>query len=163
MVSASHIVKNIDGVTSELEARREIEAALEELESGKPFKDVVDKYSDCKSNGGDLGRFQRGVMVDEFDNVVFALKPGERSEIFRSPFGFHIAEVRAVEEEGFADFADVKDDITRVLTGMLQQAAYRRALDALRQRSTIRHISQEEADAMRCEKGRLQLNVSGLQ
>ena len=37
-----------------------------------------------KGGGGDLGSFERGVMVEEFDNVVFAMKPGERSPIFRN-------------------------------------------------------------------------------
>ena len=43
--------------------------------------------------GGDLGTFQRGTMVEEFDNVVFSLPVGEISEPIRTQFGWHLIEV----------------------------------------------------------------------
>ena len=88
-------MKHVDETHAEADARAGIEAALAALEGGEPFAAVADRYSDCPGNGGDLGSFERGVMVEEFDKVVFAMKPGERSPIFRTPFGFHIAEVRS--------------------------------------------------------------------
>ncbi|MEX2426582.1 MAG: peptidylprolyl isomerase, partial [Thermomicrobiaceae bacterium] len=50
-------------------------------------------------NGGDLGWFPRGVMVEEFDEVVFDLEVGEISEPFESEFGWHVATVTERDED----------------------------------------------------------------
>ena len=57
-----------------------------------PLAELAKTSSDCPSapEGGDLGRFSRGELVPELENVVFALKPGEVSPVVDSPFGFHI-------------------------------------------------------------------------
>jgi len=88
---AAHIVVHVNEQRSEAEARRLIEAAEAELSQGAPFAEVAERFSDCKGEGGDLGWLERGAMVDEFDAAVFVLQPGQRSGIFRTPFGFHIA------------------------------------------------------------------------
>lgn len=49
-------------------------------------------------NGGDLGWATRGSMVPEFEEVAFTLNEGEVSEVFESPFGFHIIEL--IERRG---------------------------------------------------------------
>ena len=132
-VHAAHIVKHVDETHPEAEARAGIEAALAALEAGEPFAAVADRYSDCKGNGGDLGSFERGVMVEEFDNVVFAMQPGERSPIFRTPFGFHIAEVRSRQPGGgIAELREVRDTIRHFLTAMREQEAARRVAERLR-------------------------------
>jgi peptidyl-prolyl cis-trans isomerase C len=61
IVNAAHIVKHVDELHWEADARAGTEAALAALERGEPFAAVADRYSDCKGNGGDLGSFERGV------------------------------------------------------------------------------------------------------
>src|SRR5580700_7230986 len=92
-IHAAHIIVHVSEERGEAEARRLIEAAEAELAAGVLFAEVAERFSDCKGNGGDLGWFERGTMVDEFDEAVFALEPGQRSGIFRTPFGYHIAEL----------------------------------------------------------------------
>jgi len=147
-VHAAHIVKHIDETHPEEEARAGIGTALAELQSGEPFAAVADRHSDCRGNGGDLGSFERGVMVEEFDRVVFAMQPGERSPVFRTPFGFHIAEVRSKTPAGIPELREVKDAIARFLTAMLEQEAARRAFEVLRARAKIRRISSREAEGL---------------
>ncbi|MEZ5367171.1 MAG: peptidylprolyl isomerase [Bryobacterales bacterium] len=67
-------------------ARKAIDEAKAEIDGGATFEEVADKASDCPGNGGDLGWFGRGKMVDEFENVVFAMEPGHVSDVFRSVF-----------------------------------------------------------------------------
>jgi peptidyl-prolyl cis-trans isomerase C len=149
IVHAAHIVKHVDETHSEADARAGIEAALSALERGEPFGEVAERYSDCKGNGGDLGSFERGVMVEEFDNVVFAMEPGERSPIFRTPFGFHIAEVRSKQPGGgIAELREVEDTIRRFLRAMREQEAARAVAARLRAQARIRHVSAREAQSI---------------
>src|SRR5262249_46412229 len=114
LVHASHIVKNVDENTSEeaaLAALREVEEQL----NGTNFAELADKYSDCSGNGGDLGYFPRGQMVDEFDAVVFAMQPGQTSEIFRTAFGYHIVRLMERRAAGIRSLPEVKDEIEEML------------------------------------------------
>jgi len=62
---------------------------------GKKFEDVAKAVSDDPSGqrGGDLGTFERGDMVREFEDVAFALKPMDVSQPVRSRYGWHIIQV----------------------------------------------------------------------
>jgi peptidyl-prolyl cis-trans isomerase C len=149
IVHAAHVVKHIDELHAEADALAGMEAALAALERGEPFAAVADRYSDCKGNGGDLGSFERGVMVEEFEDVVFGMKPGERSPIFRTPFGLHIAEVRSkTSGSGIAELSEVRDTIRIFLTAMREQDAARKVAERLRAQAQIRRISTREAQAL---------------
>ncbi len=62
---------------------------------GRPFDQVARDFSDDPSAkaGGDLGTFGRGVMVAEFEDVAFNLKPMEISKPVRTRFGYHVIQV----------------------------------------------------------------------
>ena len=51
----------------------------ESIANGEDFGDVAKKHSSCPSGaqGGDLGSFGPGMMVPEFDEVVFSANLGE--------------------------------------------------------------------------------------
>jgi hypothetical protein len=153
IVHAAHIVKHVDETHPESDARAGIEGALAALERGEPFAAVADRYSDCRGNGGDLGFFARGVMVEEFDDVVFAMKPGERSPIFRTPFGFHIAELHSRRPGGgVAELREVADTIGHFLTGMREQEAARGVAERLRRQAQIRRVSAREAQRLESQR-----------
>ena len=137
---AAHIVLHVNEIRTEEQARAAIEAALTELEAGRDFGEVADRYSDCKGNGGDLGTFAAGVMVQEFEDAIRALEPGQRTAIFTTPFGFHIAELRAKTPGGPADFDDVRQDIEKVMTAMHQHQELLRGMGVLRSRADIRRV-----------------------
>jgi hypothetical protein len=87
MFHAAHIVKHVNEEQTEEQAEAGIQAALADLERGVPFAEAADRHSDCKGNGGDLGQFPPGHMVEEFEAAISALQPGERTGIFTTPFG----------------------------------------------------------------------------
>jgi hypothetical protein len=135
---AKHVVKNVDDHHDEESARAAIEEALGEIKNGAPFEEVADKHSDCAGNGGDLGWFPRGEMVEDFEEIVFRLPIGGMSDIFRSDFGFHIAKVYGRKPEGVRPVADVREEIVSVLNQERQQKALEDYLDALRANADIR-------------------------
>jgi parvulin-like peptidyl-prolyl isomerase len=134
---ASHIVKNVDEQHSEADALSSIESAQAELSRGAAFEEVADRFSDCPGNGGDLGWFNSGEMVEEFEAVVSTLKPGQVSPIFRSPFGFHIAKLHARRSEGTIPLSEVYTRIESELLDEKRQTAVNQLLDRLRAAATI--------------------------
>ncbi len=97
-IRASHILISYKGaLRSETnrdrrDARKLAEKLLKELKSGRDFADLASKHSDGPSGpkGGDLGLFERGQMVPEFDQAVFGLETGAISEVVETQFGYHI-------------------------------------------------------------------------
>lgn len=143
---AAHIVCHVNDAQSEEEARSRIESALAELERGEDFSGVAERYSDCKGNGGDLGTFPAGYMVEEFEQAIRPLEPGQRTGIFTTPFGFHIAELRSKSRGEPADFEDVRPDIDRVLSAMHEHQEYIRRIEEIRTRAGIRRIPDRDED-----------------
>ncbi|MDI6739529.1 MAG: peptidylprolyl isomerase [Candidatus Edwardsbacteria bacterium] len=89
------------GSAAQAAAQARVREALGQLRAKKSFSSVAAKYSQdpgSAAKGGDLGWFGRGVMVPEFDQAVFSLKPGQTSDPFQSRFGFHI--VKLLEKKG---------------------------------------------------------------
>ncbi len=140
MVHAAHIVRNVDEKTTDAEARAAIDAVAAILASGADFAGVADQHSDCPGRGGDLGFFPRGQMVAEFDDVVFALEPGRVSEVFRTPFGYHIARVIEIRPAGVPKFDLVRERIAEILYAEKRQRAVDRFIDQLRAKASIESV-----------------------
>ncbi len=143
MIRAAHIVKNVDDKTDEQTALDVMKQAEAELNKGVAFAEVADRYSDCAGNGGDLGYFPRGEMVDEFDGVVFALARNERSGIFRTSFGFHIAKCHDKKPAGYRSLAEVRQDIERLLHREKQERALEQFVDGLKAKAEIRNVARK--------------------
>jgi len=138
MVRAAHIIKNVDETVSEEAAHAAILAVEARLKAGAGFAQTADADSDCPGKGGDLGFFARGDMVPEFEQVVFALKPGEVSPVFRSPFGFHIAKVLERRAAGLRPLNEVRDEIEQVIWLRRKQMLVQDLVEKLRARADIR-------------------------
>ncbi|MDE6287065.1 MAG: peptidylprolyl isomerase, partial [Muribaculaceae bacterium] len=94
-VHAAHILRMTRGLSPEQAAReREIIDSLHTVAaSGADFADLATRFSQDPGSarrGGDLGWFARGMMVQPFDSISFALPEGGLSEPFATDFGWHI-------------------------------------------------------------------------
>ena len=65
------------------------------IAGGEDFADLAREHSSCPSgaSGGDLGSFGPGMMVPEFDRVVFSAPVEEVQGPLKTQFGYHLLEV----------------------------------------------------------------------
>ena len=86
LVTARHILVN--SVTKAQQLKDEIIA-------GADFAELAKQNSSCPSGaqGGDLGQFGRGMMVPEFDEVVFSASIKKVQGPVKTQFGYHLLEV----------------------------------------------------------------------
>jgi len=81
-------------------ARGKGDSLLAQLRQGADFATLAKRFSDdsvSRESGGELGWFRRGVMVPEFEQAAFRLKPGDLSPLVRTDFGFHIIQVERIQ------------------------------------------------------------------
>lgn len=127
-VLVAHIVRIFERAEEEAEAMSQLKQAELELERGKSFASVAERYSDCKGNGGSLGWVERGAMVEEFETVVFSLQKRQRSQIFRTIFGLHLAEVQDRKDAGLQSLDEVRTELARQLFQEERQRVLEQAL-----------------------------------
>lgn len=67
----------------------------EQIEAGADFSDLAKEHSSCPSGqqGGALGEFGPGMMVKEFDDVVFSADVNTVQGPVKTQFGYHLLEV----------------------------------------------------------------------
>jgi peptidyl-prolyl cis-trans isomerase C len=84
--TARHILVN---------SEEQCQALKDEIANGADFADIARQHSSCPSGqrGGDLGEFGPGMMVREFDEVVFSADVGTLQGPVKTQFGYHLLEV----------------------------------------------------------------------
>ena len=114
-VSGSHIL---------VEDYETAEDLISQLQGASDFSEtfaqLATEYSSCPSaaSGGDLGRWSRGNMVEQFDDVIFGLEVGEFSQSpIETDFGFHII----YKTGDTPDFEDVREELAEQELAQLQQ------------------------------------------
>jgi foldase protein PrsA len=107
-VNASHILVETEEIAKEV---------LGKLDAGETFEDLAKEYSSDGSaaNGGNLGFFGRGQMVESFDEAAFSLPIGEISEPIKSNFGYHIIKVLEKTEATEGSLEKNKEEIKEMV------------------------------------------------
>lgn len=117
------------------------EELLAKVQAGEDFAELAKEYSICPSSeeGGYLGTFGRGEMVQEFETAAFALKTGELSGLVESSFGWHIIEaIKRVDE--IQAFEKVEASIMEFLEGTKIMDEFNVRILALREKYEIEYI-----------------------
>ncbi len=83
-----------------VDTEEKCQSLKDEIAGGADFADLAKEHSSCPSGqqGGDLGEFGPGMMVKEFDEVVFTADLNSVEGPVQTQFGYHLLEVTSRTE-----------------------------------------------------------------
>ncbi len=106
-----------DKTKADKEALQKAKDIIKKLKNGESFDDLAKEYSDDTSNkdkGGDLGYFNTGDMLEEFEKAAFALKKGKYTTTpVKTKYGYHI--ILKTDEKEKPSLEDKKEEIIKTL------------------------------------------------
>lgn len=135
-IRARHILLSYpDGATAEQRdsVRQLAEQLRERAAAGEDFAALAREYSQdpgTAQQGGDLGWFERGRMVQPFEEAAFGLEPGEVSDVVETPFGLHVIKV---EDRETPSFEEAGEEFRRRAIRQRQQESLTAYVDSLRE------------------------------
>ena len=94
------VIRPVPDSAARRRAYERAESLVVELSKGADFAAAAKRFSADSASaaqGGELGWFRRGVMVKEFEDVAFRLRPGEIAGPVETAFGFHIIKVERTQ------------------------------------------------------------------
>ena len=124
-IKASHILIKADFSESATEdeknaayeeALKKANEVLAKLNNGENFAALAKEYSQdgSKEDGGDLGWFNRGDMVTEFEDAAVALEIGKYTTTpVKTQYGYHL--ILKTDQKEKPELKDVKEDIVETL------------------------------------------------
>lgn len=130
-IQASHILVDLQNEAGEIDsasARARIDSVLVQARGGGDFAQLAEQYSDdagSKVKGGDLGFFERRMMVKEFDAEAFSLNEGEISDVVKTQFGYHI-----IKLTGKKEYPTIEED-KETLKKIFKQSRYQEEYNSL--------------------------------
>ncbi len=133
-VRASHILIPLSpdaGEEIQAAARQRAEDLVAQLRGGADFAELAKATSSDPGSaalGGDVGFFERGAMVPEFEQAAFSLPIGDISDPVKTQFGYHILKVTEKRDTGFKPLDEVRVEVS---TQFLDEKALNMARDAV--------------------------------
>lgn len=99
------------------------------LDAGSDFAELAKEFSSdgASANGGDLGWFSDGMMVQPFQDAVFAMEVGSVSAPVETQFGWHLIQLKETRIKS----APPLDDLREELAGEIEQAAVEAHIKAI--------------------------------
>ncbi len=119
--------------------REQMVPILEKARGGADFAELARTHSDDSTarDGGDTGLFHRGQMVPAFEDVAFALQPGEVSDIVETPFGVHILRLEERREARLLPLDEVREQLREHIREEKMDQAVEREEARLREAAKI--------------------------
>lgn len=110
------------------------------------FAQIAEKESQdpgSAKRGGDLGFFEKGRMVPQFEQAAFSLKPGQISDPVKTDYGYHVIYVEAHEQARKIGLDEAKPGIAKKL---LAKARAPQLIDGLKKAAESGKASEVDAN-----------------
>ena len=135
-IKASHILISYFNPAGEMDSAAAlitVDSLIADLKAGVDFEELVAKYSDdtgTKDKGGDLGFFERRMMVKEFDEAAFKMEIGEISDPVQTNFGYHV--IKLIDKMEYPSFEEERENLKKLFEKQRYQVEYDNLIDSLR-------------------------------
>ncbi len=129
-----------------VESESEAEEILALIEEGEDFALLAAEHSIDPSNkddGGYLGFFSRGMMVDAFEEEAFSLEIGEIGGPVETNFGFHIIEVLDKIEAEEAVYEDISEQVKEAMVEENVSPVINELVQSLYEEAEIEYILEQ--------------------
>jgi peptidyl-prolyl cis-trans isomerase C len=122
---ASHIL---------VKTEEEAVAVKEALDQGADFEETARQKSidTTAVRGGDLGYFQKGQFVSEFEEAALQMKKGEIRGPVKSQFGYHVIRLNDRVEPRLRDFRSVKNRVEERLMNERRAKMFKEFVEKLK-------------------------------
>ncbi len=143
-VRARHILIGVSPDAAEpdrAQARERARRLRLDAANGGDFEALAREHSEdpgSAANGGDLGLVVEGRTAPAFENALFALDPGELSDVVETPFGFHVIQMIGRQEDRLVPFEDARGAIRDLLLQQERQARTAAFIEELRAQHDVR-------------------------
>ena len=107
------------------------------------FAELAMKHSECPTalQGGELGIFPRGQLFPEIDEVLFALKEGQTSDIVETEVGFHIVRCDKIHNSKTISLKQARPKIRQLMQERSRRNCQKSWLASLSAKPVAYHIN----------------------
>lgn len=127
-----------------LEGEEEAKEVKSLLDRGEKFENLAQEKSTCPSgkNGGSLGDFRSGQMVEPFEKACMEMEEETISDPVQSEFGWHIIRLNSRKLQRGTELNEMREEIRHRLTLLKQQDIYKNKLREVEDKHDVkRHLN----------------------
>jgi len=120
-------------------ARDKANRARARVVAGEDFAAVARELSDdpSRQRGGEIGWVRKGMLFPELEPNVFALSPGQTSDVLESPRGFHVFRLEARRGPGKYPWEEIHGQLVQTLTARKIQQRLAETLGPIRKAAAV--------------------------
>ncbi|MCB0361889.1 MAG: peptidyl-prolyl cis-trans isomerase [Bdellovibrionales bacterium] len=120
-----------------LDSENNAERIFDEIRRGRSIKELATKFSVAPEadRGGEIGWVERGTL--EIFDSAFSMRIGQKSEILKSPYGYHIFEILDKRRPGTEPLSVASERIKHLLAEKAEAKAYTSWLEKQIRSATI--------------------------